>query len=164
MDILKRIMRKSKANGDCLEWQGHRTLDGYGMVKINGTSCLVHRVVWENKNGEIPDGMYVCHMCDNPPCFKLSRLFLGTPSDNQKDSYNKDRHPIISNKGERNGRSILTEGDIGLLRHTWNNNKFGYGEKKKFYKKHSDIYGVSTSAIKKVVKNHSWKYLERESE
>ena len=163
-DILKRIKQMSKRNGDCVEWQGHKTQDGYGVIKISGKSHLVHRVIWEYYNGCIPDAMYICHKCDNPTCCKLSHLFIGTPSDNQHDSYNKGRHPIISNKGECNGRNILTESNVRALRRHWNNGKFKYGKKKEFFEKYSGIYGVSISTIEKVVKKHSWKHLRIESE
>ena len=37
-------------------------------------------------NGPIPDGMVVRHRCDNPPCFRLSHLELGTVADNNNDA------------------------------------------------------------------------------
>jgi len=51
-----------------------------------------HRVVFEECHGPIPDGMYVCHTCDNPPCINIDHLFLGTPRDNMLDKVAKGRH------------------------------------------------------------------------
>ena len=42
------------------------------------TTQLLHRWVWEQVNGPIPPGMVVMHRCDNPPCFRLDHLMLGT--------------------------------------------------------------------------------------
>lgn len=51
------------------------------------------RFLWERAYGPIPDGFFVCHECDNPRCIRLEHLFLGTNSDNQRDSVAKGRHP-----------------------------------------------------------------------
>ena len=77
---------------DCVEWTGHLKRSGYGQVCIEGRHHAVHRLAWEEANGPIPDGMYVCHTCDNPACYNVDHLFLGTNSDNQRDSASKGRH------------------------------------------------------------------------
>jgi hypothetical protein len=48
--------------------------------------------MWEIATGPIPDGLYVLHRCDNPPCFNPDHLFLGTPMDNMRDKMAKGRH------------------------------------------------------------------------
>lgn len=49
------------------------------------------RYLWEQVNGAIPDGMYVCHTCDNGQCVEITHLFLGTHADNMADMKAKDR-------------------------------------------------------------------------
>lgn len=78
--------------GDCLEWTGARTQAGYGKASVAGVRWIpAHRAAWELANGPIPDGTYVLHRCDNPPCVAVNHLFLGTHSDNMRDMLSKNR-------------------------------------------------------------------------
>jgi len=65
---------------------------GYGQVGIvDGKLIRAHRLAWELTNGWIPNGLYVCHHCDNPPCCNPAHLFLGTQADNMSDMVKKRR-------------------------------------------------------------------------
>lgn len=73
-----------------------RNRRGYGSFTLDGSlgeSVAAHRFSWELHFGEVPDGMYVLHKCDNPPCVRPDHLFLGTQSDNMYDMWDKGRHP-----------------------------------------------------------------------
>lgn len=76
----------------CREWRGARTR-GYGHVRREGRDWKLHRWIWTLVNGPIPAGAQVLHRCDNPPCFRLDHLFLGTQTDNMRDMAAKGRHP-----------------------------------------------------------------------
>lgn len=71
----------------CWEWQGARTA-GYGSYG----NALVHRLAYELYIGPIPDGLLVCHKCDNAVCCNPVHLFTGTYSDNNADCRGKGRH------------------------------------------------------------------------
>jgi hypothetical protein len=76
---------------ECWEWSGVKLPRGYGIFTIGYTKIYSHRYAWSLGNGEIPDGMYVCHKCDNPSCCNPAHLFVGTASDNNADMDRKGR-------------------------------------------------------------------------
>ena len=91
--------------GQCWEWTGRR-MNGYGFF---GTSAA-HRVSVELDRGPIPDGMFVCHRCDNPACVRPDQLFVGTPADNVADMISKGRphgRPMLPDWTARRGRLSL---------------------------------------------------------
>lgn len=83
--------RDDALSTSCVEWQGARTDSGYGHFGRGGKTWLVHRAVYEAIYGPIPDGLFVLHACDNPPCYNLEHLFLGTAGDNIRDAVAKGR-------------------------------------------------------------------------
>lgn len=87
-----------KLESGCWNWKGYLCKHGYGKVtrKVPGTrkntTHRAHREAWKIVNGEIPEGMFICHKCDNPRCCNPEHLFLGTAKDNNADMIKKDRH------------------------------------------------------------------------
>lgn len=76
----------------CWEWTGFRDRFGYGRVSWNGRQgTLAHRAAFSVANGPIPEGVMVCHTCDNPACCNPAHLWIGSNQDNQRDSSTKGR-------------------------------------------------------------------------
>lgn len=109
---------------ECWLWNGSRTPDGYGQITVgsarDGTAARVHphRLAWVLANGEIPDGLHVCHACDNPPCCNPQHLWIGTHADNMHDMISKGRKGTRTGRclGETNGRAKLTEREVEEIR------------------------------------------------
>lgn len=89
-----RFLSKVRINNTCWEWIGAKLRGGYGNINIDGHTFQAHRVSYFIYNGEIPDGMIVCHSCDNPSCVNPKHLFLGTHKINTQDKISKGRCPI----------------------------------------------------------------------
>lgn len=82
---------------ECWPWAGTRNDSGYGLFwgRIEKRWLRAHRVSYEIANGAIPDGLFICHRCDNPPCVNPAHLFAGTQFDNMSDCASKGR--VVSN-------------------------------------------------------------------
>lgn len=104
---------KGQSEDDCWGWSGATEVDGYGVIKSDiRTADRAHRVSWRLHFGHVPDGMWVLHKCDNPPCSNPKHLFLGTCQDNEDDKKRKKRHMF----GERSHSAKLTSGGVLTMR------------------------------------------------
>lgn len=104
-----------RGEDDCWEWQGSRHWQwDYGNFKVGDKVVAAHRMAWFIFNEkEIPEGLVVCHKCDNPPCCNPKHLFLGTVADNNMDKKLKGRQ---DERGEKNGRAKISEKDVVDIR------------------------------------------------
>lgn len=139
--------RQVKRSPYCWEWQGSKTLEGYGRCMRNGTTIRAHRLSWFLANGTIPDGFCVCHKCDNPSCVNPAHLFLGTIGDNNRDRSTKERNGAAY--GEQNGNAVLTKEKVELAR-LLHNDGVSYGQI-------ANRLGISKTTVANVIKGRTWK-------
>ena len=142
ISLRARLAAKTKTQGECEVWQGdiHK---GYGRVQVKGKKWRVHRLTWILERGPIPDGLGVLHTCDNPPCRKLSHLFLGDSLTNNRDRDSKGRGS--AGRRERHGHAKLTEAAVKEIR-------LSDQPARIFAKK----FGVTIETVRRARRGNSW--------
>ena len=99
---------------------------------------------YEKYIGPIPEGLSVCHSCDNPPCINPKHRFLDTHAGNMKDMMEKGRHKPAF-KGERNPSAKLTDTQREEIRKLWATGKYKQ-------KEIGEMYGVVQATIWAILK------------
>lgn len=98
----------------CVEWQAGRDRDGYGRTRYEKRRMGAHQVAWVLAFGPIPQGLWVLHDCDNPPCCNPSHLHLGTHAENIAEKVARGRQA----RGERAGPAKLNIDAVVEIRST----------------------------------------------
>ena len=152
--IHDRLLEKIVCNIEtrCWEFQGSRDEKGYGHIRGDAVSAQhprkvrAHRASYQAFVGDIPEGMFVCHKCDNPCCCNPEHLFLGTPRDNVRDMLSKGRS--YDRRSRRQAAKLNWE-TVGEIRrqaaHGMNYVELGHK------------YGVTSANIGCIVRNQTWR-------
>lgn len=128
---------------ECWEWNGSKR-GGYGRIIVGSRkdgsrrTITAHRLSYILNFGEIPDGMEICHKCDNPCCINPGHLFAGTRQDNVNDREIKGRN--ITFTGEEQPLAKLTKKAVKDAR--WERTYKGTS-----YEKLAAKYGVAKKTI-----------------
>ena len=141
---------KKGERSDCWEWEASKLPTGYGRFNIAGRIQRASRVAYQLYVGEIAEGLFVCHRCDNPSCVNPDHLFLGTPADNMRDRGNKGRGK--DQCGEKNSSAKLTNAQVIEIMALHNDGARNIDLAKEF--------GVAPQTISAIVCGHNWANLE----
>lgn len=129
---------------ECIEWQHYRNRYGYG----RSGDHLVHRRAFEEYWGVIlPPGLMVLHECDNPACYRVSHLYIGTHQDNMRDKVARNRQ----GKGSKIPQAKLTE-QFALEAMAWLLAGQSQGDV-------AVAFGVSQTTIGALWRGETWGYL-----
>lgn len=162
LPVLERFYNKVEKSDNpdgCWLWTGSISKAGYGVIGANGKGIYTHRFIYEHFKGTIPDGMFVCHTCDNPACCNPAHLWLGTHKENMRDMARKERavyqrHPEKAPRGEQVTQFVkLTAQDVREIRRR---NALGGVS----YLDLAQQYGVDRTNIGCIVRRVSWKHIE----
>lgn len=147
-------VRKTNNPDDCWEWQAGLSHSeaglGYGSFGYKGKIWAAHRVAWELTSGEIPDGLWVLHKCDNRKCVNPNHLFLGTVQDNVADMMSKGR--LDDRKGELNPNSKVTSEQVKCIRECYAMGGITYREL-------GNQFGLKKQQIYNIVRGRRWKHI-----
>jgi hypothetical protein len=134
----------------CWEWTGYRPVwadgrGGYGRFGLGGRAAGVayaHRFSYELHFGPIPEGMQVCHTCDNRGCVRPDHLYLGTPAQNSRDMAVRDRSP----------NRKLTDQQVRWIRAQ---SALGVG-----YRPLARKLGVGVNTVARAIRGETWGHLD----
>ena len=136
----------------CWPWQASGLPAGYGRFLVNGHHVMAHRTAYSLTYGPIPDGSFVCHHCDNPPCCNPSHLFLGDHSANMRDRQSKGRY----SNGEKHHAARLSQQDVDAIRVRLTAGEAAWAI--------SRDYPVHPTAIYRIRNGKTWRAMETEGE
>jgi hypothetical protein len=144
--------------GPCWVWTAGKFEDGYGAIHTATERRgavrrpqYAHRVSWELAYGPVPEGFWVLHHCDNPPCVRPAHLFLGTNLDNMQDMAAKQR----GLNGIKNHNAKLTDEGVRQLRAYYK--AHGRAEAVRFAK---EAFDVGESAAVRAMTGDGWKHVD----
>lgn len=122
--LIERFMSKVRVTAKCWLWLGHGDSRGYGLINVGSTTensktmVRAARLSYELFVGPIPDGSFILHSCDYPPCVAPHHLRPGTHTENMADMRARGR-ASCGLRGEQHHSAKLIDQDVVDLRHAF---------------------------------------------
>lgn len=136
--------------GDCWNWTGYKHPNGYAQMgdgSPNHKCTFAHRVSWQIHFGEIPEGKWVLHKCDNPPCSNPDHLWIGDCADNMRDCSEKGR----TSRGETHPSAKITDDTVREIRALaasgWKQERI------------AEAFGLQPQRVSRIVRREEWKHI-----
>ena len=157
IERFNKYIQKGKQD-ECILWTGGRFYNGYGQFRLGKKKIKAHRFSFVIHKGPIPEGMLVCHRCDNPICVNPDHLWLGTSKQNSEDRDKKGRMGDCGAcckkttgmfKGVKNPAAKITQADADSIRKKYTTGKYTY-------RKLAKIFYLSSASIANVIKERTW--------
>ncbi len=139
-----------KSETGCWEWSLAKGAGGYGVQYFRGKTHKAHRMSWTVFKGQIPEGVLVCHQCDNPQCVNPSHLFLGSHADNRADAVAKNR--VFRPIGVLAPACILSERVVRNMRAT-------YASGRVTMKQIAERFRCSVPNVYRIISRQTWKHI-----
>lgn len=152
------------ADNGCWNWtgavNGSIKNPGYGVFSIKHKLVGAHRFSYSLLVGDIPNGLFVCHSCDNRLCVNPTHLWVGTARENTQDCIAKGRfasgrYRYSRTTGISRGQSKLCSDDVNWIKLNY---KKGFIRQKDIAKK----YSVDQRTISRIVRGESYLFFEKE--
>ena len=140
------VLKNTKRNGACMEWQGGVNKEGYAACAAYGlfSSQLLHREVFALTKRGRP--AVVMHVCDNPLCINPEHLFAGSAEANLTDKLLKGRQA----QGEKNGNAKLTQAQVEAIREMRTKHL-------STYKEIENKFDISRATVWRVLSKTNWR-------
>ena len=124
-----------------------------GTFSLNGHVMIAYRASYIIHVGPIPEGVLICHSCDNGLCVNPEHLWIGTVGDNNRDAIAKGRRLNTLQKGESHTFSKLTQEKVRYFRAEMKDAKWGT------LSRLSRELDVDKSTLQDVLRGRTWKHV-----
>jgi hypothetical protein len=143
-----------RSDGDDACWVWLRAVDtsGYGVLKVWGRKVSAHRYSYELAYTSIPQGMLICHRCNNRLCVNPRHLYVCTSHQNVQDAIEAGTFSYAPGKGSKPGEQnpsarLSADEVLNIYRRAW------AGESSR---KIAAMYGVSHKVVYHIKFGKKW--------